>query len=584
MKEGTGAREPDKIGRRRFLKGSGLFGAGLLLAVACRGSRKSALTTIDRTIRLDEGGSLVYASGQPYVVRTDLADAQGGRENRRRSLLVFHHFSDFRIVDEESPLRSEWVEACRPAVTTDAFRPQESLSLHAAAAMIAEANRVDRSEITGQPVDFALHTGNAADNAQYNELRWFLDLMDGKDVNPDSGKPGYEGLQAGSPAQAYDHLLQDAQSRFSPEGLRYPWYAVVGNRDLLSQGNFPPDEAARAIAVGSVKVTGVGKTVLDDVCRDPQRLAAPAPRVFLKDPEMARESVSADGNRRPLSRQEWIEEHFNTAPSPGPSGHGFTEANRKNGTAYYAVDSGPVALIVLDTANPGGFAAGSIDADQFAWLEEQLKARSRRYIDRAGKAGTSSVREQLIVIASHHTCAARNNPFPGLKPQSERFRGPQVEELLHRFPNVVLHVAGHDLEYRITPKPDAQRRTKGYWEITTGSPLDFPMQSRLLEMVVNGDGTLSLFSTVYDSAAPLNPGDARDPTPDDGVNQLLLASVARQVAANDPQRLAGAYRPAASDGNAERLLASPFDLDRSETPTAGARHLSRRALLGIGRG
>jgi len=569
------------------LAGSSVLGAGLLLTIACRGGRKSALTTLESTIRLDAGGSLVYTAGQPYVVRTDLGEAQGGRENRRRSLLAFHHFSDFRIVDEESPLRSEWVEACRPAVTTDAFRPQESLSLQAAAAMIAQANRIDRSELTGRPVDFAIHTGNAADNAQLNELRWFLDLMDGKDLNPDSGDRGYEGLQAQSPAPGYDDLLQEAQERFSAQALRYPWYAVVGNRDLLSQGNFPPDEAARAIAVGSVKVTGVGQTVLDDVCRDPQRLGAPAPRIFLKDPDMARESVSADGGRRPLSLQQWIEEHFNTAASPGPHGHGFTEANRKNGTAYYAVDSGPVALIVLDSANPGGFAAGSLDADQFAWLEEQLRARSRHYIDRDGKAVTSAARDQLIVVASHHTCAAMNNPFPGLKPQSERFRGPQVEELLHRFPNVVLHVAGHDLEYRITPKPDAQRRTKGYWEITTGSPLDFPMQSRLLEIVANEDGTLSLFSTVYDSAAPVNPGDAHDPTPDDGVNQLLLASVARQVAANDPQRFAGAYRPAASDGNAELLLPAPFEVDGSESPSPvsapGARQLSRRALLGIAR-
>ena len=571
-----------RIERRRFLTGSGLLGAGVLLAIACRDSRRSALTTIQSTIRLNEVGSLVYAPGQPNVVRTDLAEARGGREKRRRSLLAFHHFSDFRIVDEESPLRSEWVEACRPAVTTDAFRPQESLSLQAATAMIAQANRIDRSEVTGRPVDFALHTGNAADNAQYNELRWFIDLMDGKDVDPDSGKPGYEGLQTQSPAKAYDHLLQDAQRRFSPQPLRYPWYAVVGNRDLLSQGNFPPDEAARAIAVGSVKVTGVGKTVLDDVCRDPQRLAAPAPRIFLKDPDMERESVGADGGRRPLSRQEWIEEHFKTVMNPGPLGHGFTEINRKDGTAYYAVDSGDVALMVLDTVNPGGFAAGSVDAEQFAWLEEQLKARSRYYIDRAGRAVTSSVRDQLIVVASHHTSAAMNNPFPGLKPQSERFRGPQFEELLHRFPNVVLHVAGHDLDYRITPKPDAQRRTKGYWEITTGSPLDFPMQSRLLEVATNGDGTLSIFSTVYDSAAPVNPGDARDPTPDDGVNQLLLASVARQVAANDPQRFAGTYRPAASDGNAELLLTSPFELDGSETPVASPRRLSRRAVLGIG--
>ena len=153
---------------------------------------------------------------------------------------------------------------------------------------------------------------------------------------------------------------------------------------------------------------------------------------------MTRESVGADGDRRPLSLQEWIGEHFNTAVTPGPLGHGFTEVNRKDGTAYYTVDSGPVALIVLDTANPGGFAAGSLDADQFAWLEEQLKARSRSYIDRNGRAVTSSNHDQLIVVASHHTCAAMNNPFPGLKPQSERFRGPQVEEFLYdRHGNIV---------------------------------------------------------------------------------------------------------------------------------------------------
>src|SRR6266545_2046836 len=133
-----------KIARRGFLKSAGLVGAVAVLAIACRSSRKSALTTVESTIRLDdEGGSLAYSAGQPYVVRTDLADAQGGREDRRRSLLAFHHFSDFRIVDEESPLRSEWVEACSPTITTDAFRPHETLSLQAAAAMIAEANRID---------------------------------------------------------------------------------------------------------------------------------------------------------------------------------------------------------------------------------------------------------------------------------------------------------------------------------------------------------------------------------------------------------------------------------------------------------
>src|SRR5207249_2555875 len=115
-----------------------------------------------------------------------------------------------------------------------------------------------------------------------------------------------------------------------------------------------------------------------------------------------------------------------------------------------------------------------------------------------------------------------NNPFPGTNAQERRYQGPELEALLHRFPNVVLHIAGHTLQHRINPRPFAGDPSRAYWELTTGEPLDLPMQGRLLEVVDNGDGTISIFSTVYDSAAPLNPGDAVDLTPDDGDNQLLL--------------------------------------------------------------
>ena len=107
--------------------------------------------------------------------------------------------------------------------------------------------------------------------------------------------------------------------------------------------------------------------------------------------------------------------------------------------------------------------------------------------------------------------------------------------------------------------------------------MDYPMQLRLLEVVDNGDGTLAVFSTVYDTAPPINPGDASDPTPDDGVNQLLLAGVARQVGMRDRQLSATAYGFAASDRNAELLVAAPFEMP---TPPA-ARRVSRRAILGL---
>ncbi|MGH8629134.1 MAG: hypothetical protein ACREU7_00005, partial [Burkholderiales bacterium] len=214
-------------------------------------------------------------------------------------------------MDEESPLRSEWVESCQPPLATGAFRPQETLALHAVSALIAQANRIDRSPVTGRPVDLAIHSGNAVDNAQRNELRWFLDLMDGRQVNPDSGERGYEGVQPESPAGAYPRLLNDAQQQFQPEALRFPWYAVAGNRDLLAQGNFIPGEEANQLATGSEKVFALGAAAREEVCADPSGLLGPeASQNVLNDPETIVRRVTPDPARHTLTLQEWIEEHF----------------------------------------------------------------------------------------------------------------------------------------------------------------------------------------------------------------------------------------------------------------------------------
>ena len=548
------------LSRRRFLKGAGALAAGVVAAVACGDDQERARSTLDRTIIADEDGNLLDGPGEPYSVRTDLAQAKAGRESRRRSLLTFHHFTDFRITDEESPLRSEWVEGCAYPIATAAFRPQESLSLHAASALVSQANAIGRSPVTDHPVDFALHTGNAADNAQYNELRWFLDIMDGTLVSPDSGTPGYQGVQDESPAGAYPDLLSRAQQQFLPERLQYPWYTVLGNHDVLAQGSVAPSDNLKAIVLGSEKVLEVGPTVRDGICEDPSSLLAPgSSEEILNDPETVVATVSPDPLRRLVSRKEWVEEHFLTNDAPGPSGHGLSSQNRADGTAYYAVDFGVISLMALDTVNPGGFSAGSIDKAQFQWLEGELQARSSVFYDAEGGRKTQASADRLIIIASNHGLDALNNPFPDPSNSDERFRGPQLEAMLQRFPNVALHVTGHTLQHRIIPRPHADDPVRGYWEVSTGSSLDYPMQGRLLDIIDNADGTLSVLSTIYDTAAALHPGDSRDPTGDDDVNQLDLASIARQVGVRDPQLNPEASGLGPSDRNAELLLAAPFD-------------------------
>ncbi|MBI3975727.1 MAG: TIGR03767 family metallophosphoesterase, partial [Armatimonadetes bacterium] len=513
--------------------------------------------------------------------RTELAPAQVGREKRRRAFVAFHHFADFQLLDEESPLRGEWQDSCPTPLSTAAFRPQETLTAHVAASLIRQANRLRRGAVTDRPIDFVLHTGNAADNAQLNELRWFIDLMDGRPLQLDSGGPGYEGVQSESPYPTSPDLLALAQFPFTPQGIRYPWYTALGNRDVLAQGSFPASEAAAQIAVGGQKVIDLSPARKEEVCADPSVLLDPGlTAAILADEGTEVRAVTADAGRRLLSRKEWMQELFNSAEHPGPVGHGFRTRNIDEDVAYYVLEHGPLAFVVLDTVNPAGFAAGSIDAAQFKWLEGQLKARSRRYYDRKGRLEEQGdkVEDRLIVIVSHHPLDRLNNPLPGPSGKG-RVLGPELEALLHRFPNVIAHIAGHTHRNNITPRPDPERRGGSYWEVTSASPVALPMQGRLLEVVDNRDGTISLFTTIYDIAAPLAPDAASDPTPADEINEEQLAAIARSVAAQDPQRDPQAAGLAPSDRNAEMLLAAPFDLSKVETP---ARH--RVDPEGVGRG
>lgn len=552
------------------MRDAGLAGLGVAAWAACGSDPDPAETTVEGTIVTEADGTLAAGPGEAYAVRTELAGAQSGRQDRRRSLALFHHFSDFRILDEESPARAEWQDQCQAAVR-DAFRPNETLSVHAAEGLIQRANALKSSPVTRQPVQFAIHTGNATDNAQFNETRWFIDLLDGQPVYPDSGAIGYQGVQNDSPAPDYGDLLKQAQMPFTPGGLDYPWYAVAGNRDVLVQGNSTPGERASRIARGAQKIVALGPDALAEACAGAQVILGPdSSPTILNDPETIVRGVGADGNRRFLTLNEWVAEHFATANAPGPEGHGFNDANVAAGTAYYVVQNDGVAIIALDTVNPAGFSGGSIDEPQFVWLESQLIAMSSVYYDAAGQQVLTQNPDKLVIIASNHPSDALNNPFPGPDPAERRYQGPELEALLHRFPNVILHIAGHVLQHRIHPRAFTGDPSRGYWEITTGGPLDMPMQARLIEVVDNADGTVSIFSTVYDNASPLNPGDAPDPTPEDGVNQVLLAGVARQVAARDPQRQPDAAGFAPADRNAELLLTAISPSDATPPPSAAA--------------
>jgi metallophosphoesterase (TIGR03767 family) len=516
---------------------------------------------------------LTRGPGEPHTVREELgATAQRGRAERRAPVLSFAHLTDIHVIDAQSPARVEFLDrydddADTATLFASAYRPQEFLSPHIADAVIAAVRRVGVGPVMGQGLAFGISTGDGTDNAQLNELHWQIDLLNGTPFRPNSGGPTFEGVHDqdaltydvhywhpdGTPdGQLDDHarrlfgfptvagLLDVAIAPLAPSGVGMPWYSCYGNHDGLVQGNFPATFQLERIAVGPLKVVRAPTGLSQD---DLRRGDATALQNAFAGPAR---TVTADSDRRILSRRQTVEEHFTRGGAP--MGHGFTMQNLADGTAYYVIDdvSPMVRGIVLDSVNPNGDSRGSLDQAQFAWLRARLEEV------------TGPGRDRLVVVFSHHTIGTMTNRFPvGSDDPShfgQRVLGEQVKALLLEFPNVVLLVNGHTHVNRVTPhtRPDGG----GFWEVNTAAHIDFPCQARLLEIADNRDGTLSVFATVVDADAPL----VAAHTVGSGTSTAQLASLGREVAANDAQKRRSDRRGALEDRNVELLVAAPFPL------------------------
>ncbi|MGA5561565.1 TIGR03767 family metallophosphoesterase [Streptomyces platensis] len=482
------------------------------------------------------------------VVRSELGTAHGGRDGRRTALASFVQFTDLHLVDVQSPLRYEYLRA----ETASAWRPQEALSVAGVVSLIERVNALPGGPATGAPLSFVMTTGDNTDNNSKLELEWYLTAMSGGKITPNSGdRRRYEGVQD-SGLKLYwqpDSAVRDADKKLgfprldgfleaairtvhSP-GLRLPWYSTVGNHDSLPGGCYAPgDPFWTEIATGERKLESLPAAEAAKVWKAVKEGLDPKgedfKRLLTSHAKQAR-TVTPDERRAPFTRAEYLRAHLDPAHTGhGPHGHGYTAAHLDGNRLYYSFRiSDDVLGISLDTTDPGGHYTGSVGDAQLRWLERTLKEN-----EKGDKAH--------VLVFSHHTSKSMNNTRPDpARPQEKRHTGAELVEVLAAHPGVVGWINGHSHKNEIIAHD-------GFWEISTASHIDFPQLARVIELVDNHDGTLSLFTTLVESAAP-HRTDFTD------LSQTGLAALYRELSFNAPQArtdLAGTAR----DRNVELLL------------------------------
>lgn len=425
-------------------------------------------------------------------------------------LLSFFTITDIHIADKESPaqpLYYEWSKTYRLNCNSSAYSPVILATTHVLNAAVQTINALHEKS----PFDFGISLGDAINNTQYNELRWYIDVLDGRDITPSSGTH----IGAG---------FIDYQKPYRAAGLdkSIPWYQVLGNHDQFWMGTCYENAQIQAAHISSaiqtsdnsdvpcdsITKTGFYSGVIDG--SDP--LGAVIKSGPIGDYPVP-PTVVADPNRYSLSTltsssQNWINEFFTTTSTP--VGHGFNlvdPAMRSSGFACYSFvpkANIPIKIIVLDDTckEPGepNYAAGSLDQLRLDWLRYQLQAGQDN--------------NQLMIIAAHIPFKVYKNlvtdptqvsefmnlfiPAPNYGATSVVSDASLLAEL-QNYPNLIMWIAGHRHMNTVTPQIHADP-TLSFWEVETSSLRDFPQQFRTFQIYRNSNNTVSIIITNVDPA------------------------------------------------------------------------------------
>ncbi|MEL7639265.1 MAG: TIGR03768 family metallophosphoesterase [Solidesulfovibrio sp.] len=466
-------------------------------------------------------GNYTFGCGLESVHRTDIMPPgySNNSPQRLRQLSSFFSISDIHITDKEAP--NQFIYNQQAGVysyqNSSIYSPVMLCTTQVLDAVIQTINALHKQT----PFDFGISLGDVCNTAQHNELRWYINVIDGQVITPCSG----------------DHIGNgtiDYQKTFQAAGLdpSIPWYQVLGNHDHFWLGVLPVDaescpDLRGSYTSGSVMASGL---------LAPANNGAYFPCMFDVSACLAQQTnymgllnglsvtgaiidagpvgdystpptVPADSDRYAVTKTQWMQEFFTTTTTP--VGHGFNlvdPAVRASGFACYSFmpkSNIPLKIIVLDDTQSDTDGShdihghGFLDAARWSWLQAELAA---------GQAAN-----QLMIVAAHIPIGVAviggSTEWwePTTDPNHTENNAVTLTGLVNELwntPNLLMWIAGHRHKNAIKafPSPDSNAPEKGFWQVETSSLRDFPQQFRTFQIYLNTDYTVSIVATNVDPA------------------------------------------------------------------------------------
>ncbi|MFA6483383.1 MAG: metallophosphoesterase [Bacteroidales bacterium] len=184
-------------------------------------------------------GEWNYGPGLSFQKRLDLMPGEYANSiiTHEAKLLNFFAMTDIHLTDKESPVEGV-VFGLPPFNIISAYSPAMLYSTHVLDAAVQTVNVLNKEN----RFDFGIALGDVCNNNQYNELRWLIDIFDGKKINPDSGIKD-------DPVPGPNN---DYQDEFQASGIdqSISWYMALGNHDHFWMGTNPMNEYLRLTFIG----------------------------------------------------------------------------------------------------------------------------------------------------------------------------------------------------------------------------------------------------------------------------------------------------------------------------------------------